>query len=204
MRYAFSASATPEASWLSSASRYDCAMPHHRVARVVAVGIAHRSLRVRVLRQVGEEDRIDLVDEPVAHEEPLGDVGRDPGVGSTGGAGRARHIGVEVVERDGVLAVDDPATIAHARRAARAGGCRGSRRRLRRSPGRCAGDVRRGRAAHCRRPGSRVRRGRCSRRRSRSGPPSRASPSRSRRRRSAAGCRSSPGASRDPPRRRTG
>ena len=85
------------------------------VARVVALGVAHRAFGVRVLRHVGAEDGIDLVDEPVAHQEALGDVGGDPGVGSTGGARRARHVGVDVVEHDDVLAVDHPPAVTRAR-----------------------------------------------------------------------------------------
>ena len=123
------------------------------VARVVALGIAHRAFGVRVLGHVGAEDGIDLVDEPVAHQEALGDVGGDPGVGSTGGAGRARHVGVDVVEHDDVLAVDHPAAVTRARQrlapedvADRVGAFHHHLRR-------CAGDGRRARAARGRRPG---------------------------------------------------
>ena len=55
------------------------------------------------------------MDEPVAHQEALGDVGGDPRVGSTGGARRACHVGVDVVEHDDLLAVDHPTAVARAR-----------------------------------------------------------------------------------------
>ena len=97
-------------------------MPTTTSRGVVTLGIASRAFGVRVLRHVGAEDGIDLVDEPVAHQEALGDVGGDPGVGRTGGALRARQVGVDVVEHDDLLAVDDPPAVTRARR--------GSRRRI--------------------------------------------------------------------------
>ena len=53
---------------------------------------------------------LDLEDPAITDLEPLTDVGRDPGVGSSEHVARpARHVGVEVVERDHLVAIDQPA-----------------------------------------------------------------------------------------------